>query len=325
MDLLHNYYQSLLIEEAERDIVCLLLNKNSFQVSVGLKKFSKIISSHVSERDLIRLSRDILPLLIMSNAFVFDNNEYLTPKEALEMIASVLYSEILYEEFIRKSGRNSFFIASFKSVKPDWCYFAYEFLLCKSHGESPKDLLALSIGLQQYDLNVIAQWTREERVEASTQLTRKRQVGVFQDGSYIGFANYKKINDVEDILQMMFEEINLLTRYFYKAEGMYFELYGNIPGIKALPAKLSLPPSPKIERRVTLLEKNLSILKLQELPSSKKELKASFFRLAVKTHPDKFEHIDKGTRTEIAIIDTFREIHSAFEFIEKELEKRNID
>jgi curved DNA-binding protein CbpA len=45
----------------------------------------------------------------------------------------------------------------------------------------------------------------------------------------------------------------------------------------------------------------------------------------MKTHPDKFEHVDKGTQTEVAILDKFREIQSAYEIVELELEKLKIN
>lgn len=326
---LQNYYRSLLVEEDERDILCLLLDQKSSQFALGLKQLSKKTSTHLGERDLAQLLKDILPQLIASKAFVLDNNEYLSPKEALDMIDSVLYLEILFEEFMRKSGRRGFFIANYKAVNPEWCYFAYEFILSRAMGISTKDLLALSVGLKQYDLKIISNWSKIERMKRYVNLTRKKQIGVFQDGSFVGFKNYKRINDVEDILQIIFDEINLLTSFFLKKEGSYYELYGEIPGIKELPpisAPLAakLPPR-KVERVVTPLDKNLKILNLKELPSSKKELKKIFFSLAVATHPDKFEHVDKGTKTEIAIIDKFREIHSAYEFIEKEIEKMNKD
>lgn len=321
---LQNYYQNLSFEENERDVLCLLLDKNITQFNSGAKLFSKLISAHVGERDFTRLFRDLLPELISANAFVTDSNDYLSPKEALEMIESIIYLEILFDEFIKKSGRRGFFIANYKAVNPEWCYFAYEFLLSKAKGFKTNDLLALSIGLKQYDLKIISGWSRPERVKVFVSLSRKKPIGIFQDGSFIGFKNYKKINDVEDILQIMFEEINLLTDYFAKKAGNYFELYGSIPGIKTLPPP-PIPTSaksiPKVERVITPLEKNLKILNLKELPASQKELKKIFFKLAVSTHPDKFEHVEKGTRTEIAIIDKFREIHSAYEFIEKELEK----
>jgi hypothetical protein len=323
MDLL-SHYETLTYEENERDILCLLLSKNVQLINQGCKQFSKIISNHVGERDLTRLIRDLIPQLISSNAFSIDKNIYLGPKEALEMIDSVLYLEILFEEFLIKSGRRGFFISHYKAVSHEWCYFAYEFIICKTSGIAIKDLLALSIGLKQYDLNLISKWSKAEKMSTFVALTRKKPIGIFQDGSFKGFKSPKKTNDVEDILQIIFEEINFLSEYFFKQSGIYFELYGNVPGINILPPR-PIPQTKKEASKVIValspLEKCLKTLELKQMPNSKSELKKIFFQLAKTSHPDKFEHIDKGTQTEIAIVDKFREIYAAYEFIEKELEK----
>ena len=52
-----------------------------------------------------------------------------------------------------------------------------------------------------------------------------------------------------------------------------------------------------------------------------KELKKAFYRLAQKIHPDKFEHLAKGKQTEILIVDNFRRVQSAYEFIEAKLKE----
>lgn len=320
-----NYYMSLQVEESERDLLCLLLDKNLTQFNLGIKEFSKMASGNIGERELSRYLKELLPLLLSSNAFIMEGNTYLSPNEALEMIDCLLLLENLYEDFLRKSGRRSFFIANFKAVKPEWCFIAFEFLLAKEQGIAPGDLLGLSIGLKQDDLGIISKWARPEIVKVFISLTRKKPIGYFQDGSFIGFKSYKKINSVEDLLQLMFEEIDLLTAYFQKREGVYFELYGNIAGIRELPPqKNPTPPKSsiaKIKSELTPLQKSLIILNLKEMPVSQKELKKIFFRLAAATHPDKFEHVDKGTRTELAIVDKFREVYSAYEILEKELEK----
>jgi hypothetical protein len=318
MDLL-NYYQSLVTNESERDIICKLLDSNPAQFKLGQESFIKIISKHVGDKDLIRLLKDLLPTIISSNGFLFDNGEVLSPKEALEMLDSVLYLEILNEEFLKKSGRRGFFISTYKAVNTDWVYLAYEFLLAKSQDIKANNLLALSIGLKKYDLNIISQWNKTDRIKAIINLTRKKQIGVFEDGSFIGFTNYKRINDVEDMLQIIFTEINLLTGYFLKKEGFYFEVFGNIQGILALPTK-EIPKIQSLPKKaMSQIEKSLLLLKLDKLPSTKQELKKAFGRLAMETHPDKFASQDKGTRTEIAIVEKFRELYSAYEILEKEI------
>jgi hypothetical protein len=323
MDLL-SHYEALPYEENERDILCLLLSKNVQHINQGVKQFSKIISNHVGERDLTRLIRDLIPQLISSDAFLLDKNIYLTPKESLEMIDSILYLEILFEEFIKKSGRRGFFISHYKAVSHEWCYFTYEFILCKASGIAIKDLLALSNGLKQYDLNLISKWSKAEKLSTFVALTRKNPIGIFQDGYFMGFKSPKKINDVEDILQIIFEEINFLTEYFFKQSGIYFELFGKVPEIKTIPIKPIPTKKKEVSKAITVLsplEKHLKTLQLKQMPNSKSELKKIFFQLAKTSHPDKFEHVNKGTQTEIAIVDKFREIYSAYEFIEKELDK----
>ena len=305
----------------------MLLDPNISQFTSGLKAFSAMISKHVGASDLSRHIREILKYLVSSDSFQEKNGEYLSPVNALELIESMIYLEILYEEYLRHSGRRGFFIANYKNVEPKWSYFALEMSLCKSFNYSVKDLLALSSGLKSDRLNIISKWSKDERFAVYVILSNRKQIGIFQDGSFIGFKDYKKINSVEDILQILFDEINLLIGFFIKKEGDYFELYSSVPPVQSISSRREkektthshVPASPAVTEN--LLAKNLKILNLTKLPLSKKELKKVFFSFAQKVHPDKFEHIDKGTRTEIAIVDKFREIHAAYEFIEKEIEK----
>lgn len=323
---IQTHFRNFPNEEIERDVICQLLDRNASVFSQGVEHFSKIISPHVGKRDLARLLKIFMPLLIASNFFLSEDDEYLSPKDSLDSIESVLYLEILFEEFKRKSGRRGFFIANYKSINPEWFYFVFEFLLCRVSGVPLGELLALSIGLKQTDLKIISPWTMTERLTTYKLLARKKQIGLFQAGSFIGYKDHKKCNDVENLLQEIFEEINLLKSYFLTKEGNYYEVFGNIQGINSLPFK-AIPIVKlvvhKAEPIVSPLQKNLAILKLTKLPESKKELKKIYFAFAVNSHPDKFEHIEKGTQTEIAIIGKFREIHSAFEFLNKELEKLN--
>ncbi len=201
-------------------------------------------------------------------------------------------------------------------------------MLYKARLKSAREFLALAKGLNNYSFKLNNNCQHEELIRAFVSLTRPKKVGIVQDGKFLGFTNYNRINDTEAILQNIFDEINLLAQYFEKKEGYYFDIYGNIPGILKIQESqiiISTPPTQKAPKKkeLTELEKNLILLKLKELPVSRKELKKIFFGLAVSTHPDKFEHVDKGTRTEIAIIDKFRDIHNAYEYIEKELEKLN--
>jgi hypothetical protein len=324
---LQQHYQNLPTNDAERDTLCLLLDRSPTQFNLGLDSFSKNISSHVGKFDMKRLLAGLIPLLITADAFLLPNGDYLTPKEALEMLDSVLYLQILFEELHLKSGRRSFFIANFKSVNPGMVFMALEFILYKTQGKSPKDLLALSIGLKSYNLGFVSAINTADRIKSFKDLTRKNKIVIFENESFVGLTNYKNICDVEDLLQIIFDEITRLVRYFDKQDGVYFELYGNLAGITSLPvAVLITPPSTQSIAKVKVvspIEKSLMLLKLKELPVSKKDLKKIFFRLAVATHPDKFEHVDKGTRTEIAILDKFREIHNAYEIIEKELDRLN--
>lgn len=322
--MIENYYSTLDIDKNEREIICLLLSKSPNQFKQGLTDFSKMTSNHVGAKDLIRLLIDIFPIVNKLNSFQMDNGLYLTPKDVLALLDSIVFLEILFEEFKQKSGRRSFFISSFKSVKPDWVFFAYEMVLCKALSLQARELLALSIGLNAFDLQIISKWSKEERIKAFIQIAKKEQIGIFQDGTFIGFQSCRKINDVEDVLKIIFDEINMLTDYFSKNRGVYFEQFPNLKGITALPKKEipKPPPLPKVEKELTPVEKSLRILKIKELPSSQKELKKVFYQLAMKTHPDKFEHVDKGTKTEIAILDKFREIQSAYEIIELEIERK---
>jgi len=320
---IQNHYSTLLIDEKEREILCLILDKNQAQFNLGLTHFSKIISSHIGKRDLENLLQEMMTKLVAFNAFMLDNQEFLTPCEALEMIESVLYLEILHEEFQRKFGRRSFFISNFKSVDLNWVYFSYEMLLCMAKGYVVKDLLAYAIGSGKFSLNIISTWTKEDRIKSFINLTRQKKVCIFQDENFIGFMNDKKIIDIDQLLQKIFDEINALTNFFIDKKGIYFEIYSGLEGRKVLPtAQISKnPASSKTKEVVSPLQKKLSILGIKEVPVSKSALKKIFYRLAVTTHPDKFAHVDKGTRTEIAIGDKFREIYDAYEYIEKKLEK----
>lgn len=316
-----NYYNSYTKEEKneEREIICLLLDRTQFKA--GIKRYSHITSSHVGEKNASRLLLNIFPLLQSENAFILPDGSFLSPQEAIEMVDSVLYLEILHEEMIKQSGRRSFFISSFKSVSLTWVFLAIELILYKGQEKSPKDLLAMAIGLKSYNLQVASKWSLTERVKSYVFLTRPHRIGAFEDGAFIGYTNNRKINSIEEIQQMIFEEITKLVNYFEKNCGEYFESYGRLAGIKTLPVYPKQAEPPRKERVIGPLEKNLAVLKLKEVPASKSELKKIFFRLAVATHPDKFAHQNNGTRTEIAIVDKFREIHNAYEFIEMELDK----
>jgi hypothetical protein len=143
MELL-DYYSKLNIDITERDILCLLLDKSPLQFKQGLTDFSRMTSNHVGDKDLIRLFKDIFPIVIKLNPFQLENGLFLSPKDVLSLLDSIVFLEILFEEFARRSGRRSFFISNFKSVKPDWVYFSYEMVLCKAIGLDVKDLLALN-------------------------------------------------------------------------------------------------------------------------------------------------------------------------------------
>jgi hypothetical protein len=323
MDLL-SHFQSHASDDEEGKILCLLL-EGQLSFNKGLDLFSKKVASHIGERDLKRLLKDSFKYLIAADAFRIEE-QFLNSKNAFEIIESVVYLEILHEEYLRKSGRRGFFIANFKAINVEWVYLAYQVLVLKTNGVNTADLLSLFIGNGSFDLNIISKWTKEDLIKSYVKLSRKLPVGYFQDGSFIGFKNYKKINDIEDILQLLFDEISLLHDYVVKRQGNYFEEYGLLAGIKELPKPKEQKEKPKAEKakenQISPVVKNLAILGLKEMPANAKELKKVFFKLAAATHPDKFAHAEKGTRTEIAIVDKFREIYNAYEFIENELEKR---
>lgn len=323
MDLL-TFYQAHSSEDENAEILCLLIDGTPASFNRGLELFSKKIAAHIGERDLKRLLKSTFKYLITTDAFVIEG-DYLNPRDAIEVIESVTYLEILHEEYVRKSGRRGFFAANFKDVSVEWVYLAYQFQVLKASGVEARELLSLYLGLGTFDLGILTSWSHEELIRAFVELSRKKQIGYFQDGSFIGFKNYKKINDVEDVLQNLFEEISSIHDYVFKREGAYFEIFGLLSGIKELSKakeKKTKPlPNKSVEKIISPLEKNLTILGLKEMPDSAKVLKKVFFSLAAATHPDKFAHAEKGTRTEIAIVDKFREIYNAYEFIEKELEK----
>lgn len=322
MDLLA-YYKSLDTEGLENEILCLLLDKDLIQFNKGLKKFDSIISKHVGMGDLNRLLKETLPLLINDNAFILENGEMLNSHESIEIIESILYLEILFEDFIRKSGRRSFFLSTFKQASLDWIFLAFEFLISKVKGMGEKDILAYYLGLKKFDLSLIKTLDKSERIKIFIELSRKKQIGLFQDGSFIGFKNYKKINSVEEIQYLIFDEIDMLLNYITKQSGYYFDAYGIISSSQSIPKSPEAKKEvPKLEaKKETLLEKNLKLFNITKMPESEKELKKIFYRLAQATHPDKFEHIEKGTQTEIAIGDKFKVILAAYEYILKELHK----
>lgn len=333
-----NYYQSLTGEPQELQIFLSLLDKSSVKFNSGQTQLSKLITQHVPERDIKRLLKDILPILINNNAFSTEEGEYLYPSECLSVISICLYLETFYEEFKLKSGRKGFFMANYRNIRPEWVYFAYEFLLSKTNKIFPRDLLALSIGIKKYDLNIISKWSLEKRIKIYLILTRKQKVGIFKNETFVDFLNVKRINEIEEIINLLFQEIDQLINYFTDKTGHYFEMYGIIEGIKSLTPEMLKPkvkkeeevksektkPNIKLPTKKTLtpLEKNLALLKLTELPSTQKELKKVFYRLALEYHPDKFAHIKKGTRTELEIMDKFRTILNAYEYVDKELKNK---
>jgi hypothetical protein len=320
---------TLLTSYAAYPELCKLLSKNSSQVKSAIDYYANEISRDVGERDFKRIVPEILAMLITADAFHLPSGDIISPLEVIKMIEGIVFWEILYEEYLLKSGRRSFFISNYKSVHHSWVFLALDFLIYKAQGKSPRDLLSLALGVGTQNMTFALKLSKQERINAFVMLSRKNKVGIFQNESFVGFVPGSQFSEIIEIMQYVFDEIDHLKNYFERKEGLYFNRFGNVKAIMTLsqPVAIISPSKTPIKEPIkskTPLEKALITLKLSELPVSKRELKKVFYKFAISSHPDKFDHVDKGTRTEIAITEKFTEINNAYEIVEQELDRLGV-
>ncbi len=205
--------------------------------------------------------------------------------------------------------------------------FSIDFLFCKLNGYENSELLSYALSLKKYELNYLLNLNEVERINLFKKLIYRKRKCLFLDEEFIGFDHFNKINSIDDMLNLIFDEVTWLSGFFLSKSGLYFEKYkhvkvrNNFPQLKESFKNLDSKESVNKLLHVDEIATCLSILELTSMPKNIKELKKAFYRLAQKTHPDKFEHLAKGKQTEILIVDNFRRVQSAYEFIELKLKE----
>ena len=187
------YYKTLEDESPELEFLNQLLSHKSGDISRIILANENLISKHIRVNNFKRLFKKIISHTLKCDAYTFDNEEFLSPKEALDMIEVCIYQELLFEELKKGSGKRGFFISDFKSVRHSFVYFCFEFLLLKASGIKLIHLVALSKGRNYENFNIIFTWSLEKRVEVYVKLSRTLRYGVFEDDSFVGFLNRKRI------------------------------------------------------------------------------------------------------------------------------------
>jgi len=293
----------------------------------AINNFSNLVSKKISDLEIKKHLNNKLPLLVKYDLFYDEAGIVVSPEDAIFIIEDLLYLEILFEEIKLKNGRRLQFLASFKNTSVEFLLFAINFLFCKLNGYEISELLSYSLSLKKFELNYLINLNESERFLLYKKLIYRKRKCIFLDEEFIGFDHFNKINSIDDMLNLVFDEVSWLSGFFINKNGLYFEKYKNVeicssfPKLKETIKNLTTKESVKKTQTIDEVTSCLSILELTSMPKNIKELKKAFYRLAQKTHPDKFEHLAKGKQTEILIVDNFRRVQSAYEFIEAKLKE----
>lgn len=293
----------------------------------AINNFSNLVSKKISDLEIKKHLNNKLPLLVKYDLFYDEARIVVSPEDAIFIIEDLLYLEILFEEIKLKNGRRLQFLASFKNTSVEFLLFAINFLFCKLNGYEISELLSYSLSLKKFELNYLINLNESERFLLYKKLIYRKRKCIFLDEEFIGFDHFNKINSIDDMLNLVFDEVSWLSGFFINKNGLYFDKYKNVeitssfPKLKEAIKNLTTKESVKKTQTIDEVTSCLSILELTSMPKNIKELKKAFYRLAQKTHPDKFEHLAKGKQTEILIVDNFRRVQSAYEFIEAKLKE----
>lgn len=293
----------------------------------AINNFSNLVSKKISDLEIKKHLNNKLPLLVKYDLFYDEAGIVVSPEDAILIIEDLLYLEILFEEIKLKNGRRLQFLASFKNTSVEFLLFAINFLFCKLNGYEISELLSYSLSLKKFELNYLISESESERFLLYKKLIYRKRKCIFLDEEFIGFDHFNKINSIDDMLNLVFDEVSWLSGFFINKNGLYFDKYKNVeitsifPKLKEAIKNLTTKESVKKIQTIDEVTSCLSILELTSMPKNIKELKKAFYRLAQKTHPDKFEHLAKGKQTEILIVDNFRRVQSAYEFIEAKLKE----
>lgn len=293
----------------------------------AINNFSNLVSKKISDLEIKKHLNNKLPLLVKYDLFYDEARIVVSPEDAIFIIEDLLYLEILFEEIKLKNGRRLQFLASFKNTSVEFLLFAINFLFCKLNGYEISELLSYSLSLKKFELNYLINLNESERFLLYKKLIYRKRKCIFLDEEFIGFDHFNKINSIDDMLNLVFDEVSWLSGFFINKNGLYFDKYKNVeitssfPKLKEAIKNLTTKESVKKIQTIDEVSSCLSILELTSMPKNIKELKKAFYRLAQKTHPDKFEHLAKGKQTEILIVDNFRRVQSAYEFIEAKLKE----
>lgn len=319
------YYQHLSSENSAANLIVQLMSSNINVRNLAINSFSSFVSKKISDLEF----KKYLPLKIQSllkyDLLLDEAGIPITPDEALIIIEDFIYLEILLEEIKQKNGRRLQFLASFKNTSLEFFCFSIDILFCKLKGIEIADLLSFTGSLNKYEFNFLINQKEQDRIELFKMIIYRKRKCIFLDEEFVGFDNYSKINNIDEMLNLVYDEVEWLSGYFFKKEGIYFEKYKNLKVIHEFPTQKSKNKTQNQFSNENVIVKSddltncLEILELSSMPKDLKELKKAFFKLAQKTHPDKFEHLSKGKQTEILILDKFRRVQSAYEYVESRL------
>lgn len=320
-------YNNLANDSVQAQTLSHLFGQSLSDKNKAINSFSNLVSKKLSDLEIKKYLTYKLPLFLKYDLFYDEAGIVVPPEDAILIIENLLYLDILIEEIKLKNGRRLQFLARFKDTSIDFLIFSINFLFCKLHGHETSELLAYSLSLKQYDLSYITHLNENERMQLYKKLIYRKRKCIFLDEEFLGFDNFKKINNIDEMLEQVFDEIKWLSGFFFTQSGLYYEKYNNLkaksnfPHLEEPSKNLITKNNENKQQSFNDVSSCLAILELTSIPTNIKELKKAFYRLAQKTHPDKFEHLKKGKQTEILIVDNFRRVQSAYEFIESKLLK----
>lgn len=318
-------YNQLANENIAAQALSSLFGQSLSEKNKAINSFSNLVSKKLSDLEFKRHLNNKLSLFLKYDLFYDEAGIVVAPEDAILIIEDFLYLDILFEEIKIKNGRRLQFLASFKNISNEFLVFSINFLFCKLSGIETSELLSYSLSLNKYDLSYLLNLSESERIQLYKKLIYRKRKCIFLDEEFIGFDNFNKINSIDDIINLVFDEVIWLSGFFFNQSGLYYEKYkhikaqSNFPHIKEVFKNLTIKTIESKRQTIDEITSCLSILELTSMPKNIKELKKAFYRLAQKTHPDKFEHLKKGKQTEILIVDNFRRVQSAYEFIESKL------
>ena len=217
-------YHHLANENVAAQALSNLFGTNLNEKNKAINYFSTLVSKKLSDLEIKKHLNNKLPIFIV-----------VSPEDAILIIEDLLYLEILIEEIKHKNGRRLQFLASFKNTSIEFLLFAIDFLFCKLKGFETSELLAYALSLKKFELNYLLKLSESERIQIYKKLIYRKRKCIFLDEEFIGFDQINKINSIDDMLNLMFDEVTWLSGFFLNKSDLYFEKYKNVEIINSFP------------------------------------------------------------------------------------------